>query len=108
MLLCAAALSALAQARCAGGAAGGPPPGVRRGRPRKLPFRDARVWVRRNLCFEGRQDWEDYLRDGKKTPYLPDEPDVYYASQVRLRARVLPAHAAHKPTPHIYPAQHLS
>ena len=47
---------------------------------RALPFEVAREWVHRNLAFRSRDDWEDWLRDGKKNPYIPSCPDEYYSA----------------------------
>ena len=50
-------------------------------RPRKLPFKHARVWVQKNLGVDTKEEWVDFLEMGYiKSTYIPDNPEEYYTS----------------------------
>ena len=52
--------------------------GVRRRRPRFLPFAAARQWARA-MHMDDEADWRGWIDDGeKRNPYVPSAPDVVY------------------------------
>ena len=47
-------------------------------KPRYLPFQECRRWARA-MWMQNEIDWEDWLNDGRRNPYVPSQPDVVYA-----------------------------
>ena len=47
-------------------------------KPRYLPFKESRRWARA-MWMQNEIDWEDWLNDGRRNPYVPSQPDVVYA-----------------------------
>ena len=45
-----------------------------------LPYERARAKVIA-MGFYSKEDWDDYVMDGKKDPYLPNHPDEMYATE---------------------------
>lgn len=48
-------------------------------RPVKLPYDVARKWVQANLGVDTKEEFEDFVMNGKlRTPYIPKRPEEYY------------------------------
>ena len=48
-------------------------------RPRKLPYKDARIWVQANLGCDTEEEFMDFVANGNlRTPYIPKQPEQYY------------------------------
>lgn len=48
-------------------------------KPRKLPYKEARIWVQANLGCETEEEWYDAVANGHlRTPYIPKSPKRYY------------------------------
>lgn len=48
-------------------------------RPVKLPYDVARKWVQANLGVDTKEEFEDFVANGKlRTPYIPKRPEEYY------------------------------
>ena len=48
-------------------------------RPRKLPYKDARIWVQANLGCDTEEEFYDLVANGNlRTPYIPKQPEEYY------------------------------
>jgi len=47
---------------------------------RYLAFEECCTWVRRNLDFASREEWEDWVSCGEDlSPYIPTRPDEFYS-----------------------------
>lgn len=51
---------------------------VRRRKPRYLPFDEARKWARA-MWMTNESDWDDWILDGRRSAYIPSQPEVVYA-----------------------------
>ena len=48
-------------------------------KPYKLPYKDAKIWVQRNLGASTQEEFEDLVLNGNlRTPYIPKDPQRYY------------------------------
>ena len=48
-------------------------------KPRKLPYKDARIWVQANLGCDTEEEFMDLVANGNlRTPYIPKQPEKYY------------------------------
>jgi hypothetical protein len=48
-------------------------------KPYKLPYKDAKQWVQRNLGASTQEEFEDLVLNGNlRTPYIPKDPQRYY------------------------------
>mmetsp|Transcript_35253 Transcript_35253/g.67393 ORF Transcript_35253/g.67393 Transcript_35253/m.67393 type:complete len:213 (-) Transcript_35253:216-854(-) len=59
-------------------------PGWRKKYLRFLPFEEARKCAQ-HLCFDSREQWDEWVDEGKKSPYLgpymPSDPEAMYAGE---------------------------
>jgi len=50
-------------------------------RPKKLPYKQARLWVQKNLGPDTQEEYEDLVENGNlRTPYIPKRPEEYYTT----------------------------
>ena len=50
-------------------------------RPKKLPYKQARLWVQKNLGADTQEEYEDLVENGNlRTPYIPKRPEEYYTT----------------------------
>lgn len=48
-------------------------------KPVKLPYREARIWVQKNLGVDTKEEFEDFVAMGYiQTPYIPKNPEEHY------------------------------
>merc|ERR1719223_1135411 len=53
-----------------------------RSKPWKLPYEEARKWVKGNLGAKTKDEFFDLVANGNlRTPYIPKEPEKYYSEK---------------------------
>jgi len=51
-------------------------------KPRKLSYKEASIWVQRNLGADTKEEFDDLVANGNvRTPYIPKQPETFYKDQ---------------------------